>query len=157
MTGGSRRLRISVQQKVRPAPLKGSVLRALLRRGLGFAGVVEADIRVLVVGAGEMARWNRDFLGRPEAATVLSFPEEPAGSGRTGLAAGDIVLCASACLSKTTDWPGTAEERVFFFLLHGALHLLGYDHEKGRSEALRMRREEVRIYRSCLKERGSSV
>ena len=149
MTGGKSRISISVRQKVRPAPFRGSVLRALLRRALRVMGVAEADIRVLVVGDGEMARWNRDFLGRPGTTTVLSFPEEDARSGGSGAASGDILLSVPACLSRTGGWPCSAEEKAFFFLLHGVLHLLGFDHE-GRADAVRMRREEVRVYRSCL-------
>jgi len=114
-------------------------------------------LRILVVGDEEMERWNREFLGRPGTTNVISFPEEDAGQGPSSRVAGDILLSAPACLSQTSDWPCSKEERVFFFIVHGVAHLLGHDHEKGRVEAARMRREEVRVYRSCLKEGRSPI
>ena len=157
MSRGAPRYRISIRQHVRPVPFRGEVLRSLVRRSLRFLGVPAADLRILVVGDGEMERWNREFLGRAGTTNVISFPEEDTGEGRPSRIAGDILLSAPACLSQTRDWPCSKEERVFFFIVHGVAHLLGYDHESGRAEAARMRREEVRVYRSCLKEGRSPI
>lgn len=100
---------------------------------------------------------NREYLGRKGTTNVISFPEEDAGKGRTFRLAGDILVSAPVCLSQTRDWPCTPEEKVFFFIVHGVLHLLGFDHERGGREAVQMRREEVRVYRSCLEEGMSPV
>ena len=151
------RYRISIRQHARPVPFRGEVLRSLVRRALRFLGVPAADLRILVVGDGEMERWNREFLGRTGTTNVISFPEEDTAEGPPSRIAGDILLSAPACLSQTRDWPCSKEERVFFFIIHGVAHLLGYDHERGRAEAARMRREEVRVYRSCLKEGRSPI
>lgn len=150
-------MRISVRQNERPAPLQGAVLRGLIRRALRVLAISGADLRIVVVGDAEMERWNQAFLGRRGTTTVLSFPEDDAGTGPPGSIAGDIVLSAPACLSRTRGWACSKEERVFFFALHGVLHLLGYDHPKGNAEASRMRRAEVRVYRSCLGEGRSPI
>lgn len=157
MKRGSARNRISVRQHARPAPFRGDVVRALVRKALKVLGVSGADLRILVVGDEEMERWNRMFLGRAGTTNVLSFPEAANGGDRPDVLAGDILLSAPACLSQTRGWPCSGEERVFFFILHGILHLLGYDHGKGRAEASRMRKEEIRVYRSCLKEGKSPI
>lgn len=157
MNRGTQRNRISLRQNMRPVPFRGDVLRGLVRKAFRFLGLSGADIRILVVGDEEMARWNRKFLGREGTTNVLSFPEEENGKGRSSRLAGDILISAGACLSQTKDWPCSKEERVFFFIVHGVVHLLGYDHEKGRAEAARMRRKEVRVYRSCLKEGRSPI
>lgn len=157
MSRGTPRTRISLRQNVRPVPFRGDVLRGLVRKAIRFLGVSGADIRILVVGDEEMARWNREFLGREGTTNVLSFPEEETGEGRPPRLAGDILISAGDCLSQTRDWPCSKEERVFFFIIHGVVHLLGYDHGKGRAEAARMRRKEVRVYRSCLKEGRSPI
>ena len=157
MIRGAPRYRISIRQHARPVPFRGEVLRSLVRRALRVLGVPEADLRILVVGDGEMERWNREFLGRTGTTNVISFPEEDTAEGAPSRIAGDILLSAPACLSQTRDWPCSKEERVFFFIVHGVAHLLGYDHESGRAEAARMRREEVRVYRSCLKEGRSPI
>lgn len=146
----SPRFAVSVRQRLRPCPLRGERLRALVRRGLTRLGATGADVRILVVGDAGMARWNREFLGREGTTNVISFPDDGPGDARPERIAGDILVSAPTCLAQTREWPGTAEERVFFFVLHGLLHLAGYDHERGASEARRMRRREMDLYRSIL-------
>ncbi len=157
MTARPLSVRISVRQHQRPAPLRGAVLRGLLRRALRVLEIPGADLRIVVVGDAEMERWHREYLGRGGTTTVLSFPEDDDGQGPARSVAGDIVLCASDCLSRTREWRCSKEDRVFFFALHGVLHLLGYDHAKGKAEASRMRRAELRVYRSCLGEGRSPI
>jgi probable rRNA maturation factor len=154
---GVQKYRISIRQQIRPAPFRAEVLRALVRRSLRFLNLSGADLRILVVGDEEMERWNREFLGRSGTTNVISFSEEDAGQETSTRVAGDILLSAPACLSQTRDWPCSKEERVFYFIVHGVAHLLGYDHDKGGVKAARMRREEVRVYRSCLKEGRSPI
>lgn len=157
MSRKASRYRISVRQHIRPAPFRGDLLRTLVRRAVRILGVAEADLRILVVGDEEMERMNREYLRRKGTTNVISFPEEDSGKGRTFRLAGDILVSAPVCLSQTRDWTCTEEEKVLFFIVHGVLHLLGFDHERGREEAVRMRREEVRIYRSCLEKEKSPI
>ena len=151
------RYRISIRQDVRPAPLHGELLRRLVRRALRVLAVEGADLRILVVEDAEMERWNRTFLGHGGTTTVISFPEDDTEGASPSRIAGDILLSARACLYRTKSWPCSEEEKVFYFIVHGILHLLGHDHETGKMEAARMRREEVRVYRSCLKEGRSPI
>jgi rRNA maturation RNase YbeY len=125
--------------------LKGYVLAAL-----GCLRADRADVRVRVVGDAAIARWNRDFLGRPWPTNVLSFPDDdpPARGGRS--VSGDILVSAPTCLSQTQGWRESPEARVFFFVLHGMLHLAGYGHEAGGAQARRMRRKELQLYRLAL-------
>ncbi|MDA8121123.1 MAG: rRNA maturation RNase YbeY [Deltaproteobacteria bacterium] len=142
--------RVSVRQHLRPPPLRGDRLRALVRRALTRIGPASADVRVLVVGDEDMERWNRAFLGRPRTTNVISFPEDEPGESPPGRLAGDILVSAPTCLRQTRGWPGSPEERVFFFVVHGLLHLCGRDHERGVAESRRMRKEEMEIYESIL-------
>jgi len=151
------RYRVSIRQDVRPAPFQGALLRRLVRRAVKILGVEGADLRILVVEDAEMERWHRTFLGRPGTTTVISFPEDETGRTLPSRLAGDILLSARACLYRTRSWPCSQEEKVFYFIVHGMLHLLGYDHGKGKPGADRMRREEIRVYRSCLKEGRSPI
>ncbi|MGA7105475.1 MAG: rRNA maturation RNase YbeY [Candidatus Deferrimicrobiaceae bacterium] len=151
------RYRVSIRQDVRPAPFHGGLLRRLVRRAIKVLAVEGADLRILVVEDAEMERWNRTFLGRTGTTTVISFPEDETGRTVPSRLAGDILLSARACLYRTRSWPCSEEEKVFYFIVHGMLHLLGYDHGKGKAGADRMRREEIRVYRSCLKEGRSPI
>jgi probable rRNA maturation factor len=111
-----------------------------------------ADVRVRVVGDAAIARWNRRYLGRPHATNVISFPDtERSSPGRVAVS-GDIVVSAPTCLSQTRRWGDPPEARVFFFVLHGILHLAGYGHESGGAPARRMRRKELALYRRVVRD-----
>jgi probable rRNA maturation factor len=92
---------------------------ALARRVLTTEGVSEGELGIAFVDADEMRSLKRDHLGIDEATDVLSFPldglaELPAGEPR---ALGDVVLCPDV-VGAEWRWP----------LVHGLLHLLGYEH-----------------------------
>jgi probable rRNA maturation factor len=91
----------------------------LARDVLAGEGVAEGEVGITFVGADEMRGLKRDHLGVDEATDVLSFPldgreDVPAGVPR---ALGDVVLCPQVVGS---EWRGP--------LVHGLLHLLGYEH-----------------------------
>jgi probable rRNA maturation factor len=92
---------------------------ALARRVLAAEGIDDGELGLAFVGADEMRTLKREHLGIDEATDVLSFPldardELPAGVPR---ALGDVVLCPQVV---GEDWRAP--------LVHGLLHLLGYDH-----------------------------
>jgi len=148
------RYRISLRQDLRPAPFRARRLKEYARAALAHLPAGAADVRIRVVGDAAIARWNREYLGRDRPTNVLSFPESPGVPARGGRVAGDIVVSAPTCLSQTEGWRETPEARVFFFILHGILHLAGYDHEGGGAQARRMRRKELALYRRVLGEEG---
>jgi probable rRNA maturation factor len=92
---------------------------ALARAALAAEGVDEGELGLAFVCADEMRGLKRDHLGIDEATDVLSFPidgrdELPEGVPRQ---LGDVVLCPEV-VGEDWRWP----------LVHGLLHLLGYDH-----------------------------
>lgn len=91
----------------------------LARFVLAEEGVAEGELGLAFVGTEEMRTLKRDHLGLDETTDVLSFPidgltELPAGEPR---ALGDVVLCP-AVVGDEWRWP----------LVHGLLHLLGFEH-----------------------------
>ena len=150
MTRPSGRNRVSVRQELHPAPLSGKILKEQVLAALERLPAESADVRIRVVGDAAIARSNRDFLGRDRPTNVISFPDEPLPSAPGARVAGDIVVSAPTCLEQTRDWREPPEARVFFFILHGILHLAGYDHESGGVQARRMRRKELQLYRRVL-------
>ena len=144
------RYRVTVRQDLRPAQVSGRRLKVLVRRVLEILPASEADLRIRVVGDSAIARWNREFLGRDRPTNVLSFPDADGAPPRGGSVSGDILVSAPTCLAQTEGWGETPEARVFFFVLHGVLHLAGFDHDPGGVEARRMRRKELTLYRRVL-------
>lgn len=152
MSGRRDRYRVSVRQDLRPAAISGNRLKALVRRALELLPAREGDVRIRVVGDAAIARWNREFLGRDRPTNVISFPDSGGRPPRGGGVTGDILVSAPTCLSQTEGWGEAPEARVFFFVLHGVLHLAGFDHESGGAEGRRMRRKELTLFRRVLAE-----
>ena len=97
----------------------------LASRVLAAEGVNDGELGIAWVGSDEMRALKREHLGIDEATDVLSFPldgrdELPAGEPR---ALGDVVLC-----------PEVVGEGWREPLVHGLLHLLGYDHGEGMAD-----------------------
>lgn len=91
---------------------------------------------------------NREYLQKDRPTNVISFSmqEGEFGSIVPGLL-GDVVISADTAAREAADAGITLDERLVFLLLHGILHLVGYDHERsGEEEAARMEAKETEIF-----------
>jgi probable rRNA maturation factor len=111
------------------------------RRGSG--ALQGARLGVRVVGPGECRRLNRQFRGRDKATNVLSFPSSPEERRELNLL-GDLVICAPVVDREAREQGKERAAHWAHMVVHGVLHLLGYDHQDPR-EARRMERVEVEI------------
>lgn len=105
------------------------------------------DLAVRVVGAAESRRLNKQFRGKDKPTNVLSFPATVAqADGRRPL--GDLIVCAPVVAEEAAQQAKSREAHWAHMVVHGTLHLLGYDHERGADAARRMERHEVKILKS---------
>ena len=87
----------------------------------------------------EIAGMNLAFLNRHGPTNVIAFPmREGAYGDLTPNLLGDVVICVDTALRESRLAGRTLEERVTELLVHGVLHLCGYDHENGGRPARRM-------------------
>ena len=103
---------------------------------------VEATI--LLTDDAEMRELNRNFRGKDAATNVLSFPAAPLPQAADPSPLGDIVLAAGTVEREAMAEGIAAADRATHLVVHGMLHLLGFDHEQD-SEAERMEAMEVEI------------
>ncbi len=116
--------------------------RALDRAGT--TGDVEVSVRI--VDPDEIRTLNRDYRHRDKATNVLSFPSgEIAGlPDQVPQVLGDIVVCAGVVMDEAAAQDKAPADHWAHMLVHGTLHLLGYDHEQ-EDEAQAMEELETRI------------
>ena len=104
-----------------------------------------AEIAVQVVSPAASRRLNHHYRGKDKPTNVLSFPTT-APPGAVPRPLGDIVICP-AVLKREAREQGKPERAHWAHLVvHGALHLAGYDHEND-SDATRMERREIAVLR----------
>ncbi len=107
-----------------------------------FAGLAGAEVSVLFSDDAEVQTLNRDYRGKDKPTNVLSFPMlEPAEIAAPGAPAGgelllgDIVLAAETVAREASEKRISVADHATHLIVHGLLHLLGYDHEdEGQAE-----------------------
>jgi len=118
-----------------------AMLERFLARAQRAAGL-RGEVNVLVAGSREIRELNRRYRGQDKATDVLSFPSD-GGAGK-GFA-GDIAISADLAAQSARQFGHAPAEELKLLLLHGVLHLAGYDHERdngrmaGMEERLRAR------------------
>ena len=115
----------------------------------------DTELSVSIVGDRTIRGINREYLARDRPTNVISFPlQEGECAGITPHALGDVVISADTAAREAAEGGMETFERLIFLLLHGILHLCGYDHERsGEAEALRMKKKERELF-SLLKREG---
>ena len=107
------------------------------------------EFTIRVVDSAESATLNLRYRGKEGPTNVLSFPfQPPPGLPETGLI-GDLVICAPVVEREAAEQVKTLEAHWAHMVVHGVLHLLGFDHSEEK-EAERMEALEVQL----LKELG---
>jgi probable rRNA maturation factor len=107
------------------------------------------EISVLLTGDAKVRDLNAEYRGKHRPTNVLSFPmadpEDLRDASVAGpeLLLGDIIIARGVCATEAADKGVSLEDHAAHLLVHGTLHLLGYDHE-GEKDAADMEAREVR-------------
>jgi probable rRNA maturation factor len=100
------------------------------RAAVGVAG----EVHVLLTGDATLRRLNRSFRGKNKATDVLSFPAGDAGDGNGVGVAGDLAISLETAARQAAQFGHSLRDEVRVLLLHGVLHLAGFDHEADAGE-----------------------
>lgn len=133
----SRRLNLSVQYVCHNDAVPS---RPSLRRWARAALVGGGQVTLRFVDADEGQQLNADYRGKDYATNVLSFEYD-----REPLVFGDLVICPDVVEREATEQGKTLEAHYAHLIVHGMLHLQGFDHELGDAEARLMENKEKDI------------
>ncbi|KUJ83315.1 rRNA maturation RNase YbeY [Microbulbifer flavimaris] len=103
----------------------------------------EAELSVRIVDADESQQLNRDYRGKDKPTNVLSFPADLPEAVALPLL-GDLVICAPVVATEAAEQHKAAPAHWAHMVVHGTLHLLGYDHIED-AEAEIMESLEVKV------------
>ncbi|MET0291398.1 MAG: rRNA maturation RNase YbeY, partial [Steroidobacteraceae bacterium] len=103
------------------------------------------EIAVRAVASGEMRRLNYQYRGKDAPTNVLSFPTT-AAAGPQPRPLGDLVICPAVLRREAREQGKSERAHWAHLVVHGVLHLAGYDHEDD-DDARRMERREIAVLR----------
>jgi probable rRNA maturation factor len=150
MTRGARGVVVTVQNSRRGAGVPAAAELKRWARSALEAGV-RGELTVRVVDEGESAQLNSVYRGKKGPTNVLSFRAEvpPAAARRTGelLPFGDVAICAEVVEREAREQGKPLAAHWAHMVIHGALHLQGYDHETTRQTRLMEARERALLAR----------
>jgi probable rRNA maturation factor len=124
----------------------------------GAPALRKAELSILLTDNERIRKLNRDWRNKDKATDVLSFPlvevEDLRGLGRAARREsgkiptwwlGDIVISMEKAAEQARENKQTFRQELELLLVHGILHLLHFDHEKGPAEAAKMRSMEQKL------------
>ena len=136
------------QQRRHPVPIRK--IRRLLTHILRELGILKVDLDITFVDDPTIRRLNRKFRGIDRPTDVLSFPLwEKEEAFRDGQFLGDLVISVPTAFRQARLRNKKPFAEIAFLIVHGLLHLLGFDHETTRREALRMKRRESQLMKKA--------
>lgn len=121
----------------------GKMIKKVIEEALELLGVGGKEVSVLVTGNAGIKELNRKYRNIDRPTDVLSFPMDD------DVLLGDIVISLEKAASQARDFKVSLDEETSRLLVHGLLHLLGYDHVKGGRQAKKMRGKEEELLKAC--------
>src|SRR5437867_3476438 len=131
-------IRVSISCPHESVPVDRGALRDLARAVLGGEGVRDAEISLAFVDNPTIRRLNRQFLDHDEPTDVLSFPLVEPGAKKL---AGEVVIGAEVAQEQAAKRGHDTQAELALYVIHGLLHLCGYD-DKSAQAAAEMRQRE---------------
>jgi probable rRNA maturation factor len=109
-------------------------------------GCPDKELSLVLLDDKGIARLNKEFLQREGPTNVISFPmREGKFPAINPQLLGDVAISVERTEQEAKEAGILFEDRLDYLLIHGILHLLGYDHQRSESEARRMRRKQKEL------------
>lgn len=106
-----------------------------------------AELSVALIGNGEMRKLNARYRKKDYPTDVLSFPAAAGMPGGLQLL-GDVIISVDKAKEQAKERGRALDDEMTTLLIHGVLHLIGYDHERSAKDARIMGRLEKKIYQA---------
>jgi probable rRNA maturation factor len=132
----------------KPTNVDVTALRLLALRTLRVERVATAELSVVLTGDARIRALNRHYRNTDEPTDVLSFAQRDgarfAATPASARHLGDVVISVETARRQAKEYGLRLQDELSHLLVHGILHVLGYDHER-RRDAARMRAREEAI------------
>jgi probable rRNA maturation factor len=124
------------------------LLRTTATRILNALDCPDGELSILIVDDPQIAELNRQYLHREGPTNVIAFPMREGDFPQiTPDLLGDVVISVDTAEREAVSAGTSLEERFLELLIHGILHLFGYDHETDAAEARVMEEKALSLFR----------
>src|SRR5262249_33948209 len=130
--------KIAIATPQEAVPVDRAFMRNLVRAVLDGEGVAEAELSLAFVDNPTIHRLNKRYLDHDEPTDVLSFPLSDAGAKKL---AGELVIGAEVARDQAAERGHGVQEELALYVIHGLLHLCGYDDKTSKAAAEMRERE----------------
>ena len=135
----SKPLEVAVLTRPEAGPVDSQFVRSFLQEVTVAAGAGGGEVTVVFAGDQEVRSLNRDYRGTDRVTDILSFPDTTPGCTR---GPGDMIIAVGKARRQAAKRHHALETELRYLLIHGFLHLMGFDHETDDGE---MEAEERRL------------
>ncbi len=117
-----------------------------MKKVLSDLGCHDKELSLLFTDDAYIAKLNEKYLGRQGPTNVIAFPMSGGPEPDVeSVMLGDVVISVDTAAEEAGQLHESLEETTYRLLIHGILHLLGYDHERSPVDSLRMEKEQMRL------------
>lgn len=137
---------IHVQNRQRTVAIRTAMVKQQAQQMMVYLGCPERELSVVFGSDRLLHTLNRNYRAKDRPTNVLAFPQAATYAGEpVADLLGDVVISLPTAAREADALQQTLEARVVYLLLHGLLHLLGYDHEGSVAARRRMETLEQRV------------
>ena len=136
---------VLLRSEVKPLPVTLAWLKKTATALLRHADRKHCELSILLVDDSRMTELNTTYRGINKPTNVLSFPMADDPSSPAPQLLGDIVISLDTAARESLACSMTLEDYICILLVHGLVHLLGYDHELGADDAEEMTAREKEL------------
>jgi len=131
-------------------PIQSTRIKGVIRRVLAEEEIkAKGEITFCFVNAAAIRQVNLNYLGRNLSTDVIAFNLAPQKTRGTRTIIADIVISTDAARSNSRIFKTAPQYELYLYIIHGLLHLLGYDDEKKKERALMQHRQKELLFK-CL-------
>ncbi|MCC6140058.1 MAG: rRNA maturation RNase YbeY [Nitrospira sp.] len=138
---------VYVSLRLTRVAVRQASFRRLAERVLAAVGEAQSELSIDLVGDGRMRRLNREYRKKDRTTDVLAFAMRES-AGPVSALLGDVVISIPTAQRQAKEGGRSLSEELAWLLVHGVLHLCGYDHERSDMDARRMKRREQAILKT---------
>ncbi len=122
-------------------------LLRLIENALGDLAPPNSEISIILVNDDKIRKLNKEYRGKDKPTDVLAFPQDEEALGdKGGRLLGDVVVSVETARRQAREHFLSDEEELILLVVHGALHLLGYDHDRSIKDKKKMQKITKKIF-----------